>query len=258
MATTNPKLMIVNYYDSLIQQVDIYTEEQLAKYTDESVFEKKKKEAYNFDDTDSSSDNGYHYYKQIGKIPYEIREYMKSLPPEEFSDFDSDEYEEEEEDDDDDEDVKEEKNEEIRPDCFDLETVQKLFGLEPSVFLDPYSTKKNKYKYSKEKAKHEPPPLSSNVRKFLNNMRDELIGELKKGQEEAIKNYDKIKSELKVNKQANEEEFDRSIASRLFENKFMFLLIDNDSECKNQSSPFKMYLIVMDFYLNKHERKLLK
>lgn len=29
----NPKLKLIEYYDSLIRQVDIYTEEQLAKYT---------------------------------------------------------------------------------------------------------------------------------------------------------------------------------------------------------------------------------
>ena len=33
MAKTNPKLMIIDYYDLLIRHVDIYTEEQLAKYT---------------------------------------------------------------------------------------------------------------------------------------------------------------------------------------------------------------------------------
>ena len=253
MTTTNPKLMIVNYYDSLIKQVDIYTEEQLAEQPEQKVFEKKKHEYY-FDE-DSSSDDGFpHYYKQIGKIPYEMREYLKSLPPEEFSDLDSDESEEEEEDYEEDE----VKSEETQPAFLDLESIPNVLELEESVFTNPYMTKKNKYRYPKEKAKHEPPPISSNVRKFLNKMRDELIGEIKKAQEEAIKNYEKIKSELKVNKTASEEEFDRSVATRLFENKSMFLLIDHDSDCKNQSSPFKMYLIVLDFYLNKHERQLLK
>ena len=40
MLIRNPKLIIIDYYDSLIRQVDIYTEEQLEKYPREKVIDK--------------------------------------------------------------------------------------------------------------------------------------------------------------------------------------------------------------------------
>ena len=191
------KLMIIDYYDSLIQQVDIYTEEQLGKYTEESVI--------TFDDSDLDR---------------------------------SDSNEEEE-----------------TPDFLDLESPNvDIFKI---LYYDPY-LKRSEYKYPKEKAKHEQSELSTNVHTFLNNIREEMIRELKKGQEEALKNYEKIKSEVKVDKLASEEEMDRKVNAKLFENQIMLLVLDKNSESTNKNSPFKLYLIVLDFYLNRHERHLLK
>ena len=191
------KLMIIDYYDSLIQQVDIYTEEQLGKYTEESVI--------TFDDSDLDR---------------------------------SDSNEEEE-----------------TPDFLDLESQNTTIN--QIISYNPY-WKRSEYKYPKEKAKHEPSELSTNVHKFLNNIREEMIRELKKGQEEALKYYEKIKSEVKVDKLASEEEMDRKINAKLFENQIMLLVLDKNSKSTNGNSPFKLYLIVLDFYLNRHERHLLK
>lgn len=202
MVTKHPKLIIIDYYDLLIRNVDIYTEEQLKKYTDENVIE-------------------------IVSDDLVLDKY-------------SEKYE----------------NNEENPIIMDFESPNaNIYDLIDKV---PY-WRQSIYKYPKEseKAKNEPPPLLSNVHKFLNNMRDEMIDELKKGQEAALKNYEKIKNEIKVDKLASEEEFDRSVVSRLFEKQFMFLLLDNKYESKN-NSPFKLYLIVLDFYLNKHEKEILR
>lgn len=172
----HPKLMIIDYYESLIRHVDIYTEERLSK------------------DLESDSDSS-----------------------------DSDD----------------EKSQE--------------FESSSNFFLtnrDPYSNE-SWFNHSKEKA--------TDVHKYLNNKRDKLISEIKRGQEEALKNYEKIKSELIVGKPAiNDEEIDRNVATRLFDNEFMFLILDKDSNCQKQDSPFKLYLIVLDFYVNKNERQFIE
>ena len=90
----------------------------------------------------------------------------------------------------------------------------------------------------------------------MNNMRDKLINEIKKFQEEALNNYDKIKEELAITgKLANDKEIDQNLMSRLFEKQFMFFILD---ERKNNNSVFKMYLVVLDFFLNNNELNFLK
>ena len=125
--------------------------------------------------------------------------------------------------------------------------------------LDQYSKQKY-YSSPKQKCKYEPSSQWTNksIQKYINKMRDKLIGEIKKGQEAALKNYDKIKNELKVDKSASDEEIDRNVASRLFENQFMFLLLDMKSKFKNRNTVFELYLVRLDFYLNKRERQQLK
>lgn len=189
----HPKLIIIDYYDSLINQVDIYTEEQLAKHTDSDVVTEaiSKEDSFN---TNSS-------YKT-----------------------------------------------EENPDDLDLESSNA--NLKKIVNYQPYS-KEVKYTYPEEKAKHEPPPPPmTNVHQFLNKMREEMIGQIKRYQEKSLKYYETIKNELKVQKLESEEE----ILGRLFEREFSFLILEKTSHCKaNKNSPFNMYLIVLDFYVNKHE-----
>lgn len=200
MTTKHPKLLIIDYYDSLIQQVDIYTEEQLAKYTDGQPV--------------------------VNKLIYKV-----IITESKNSD----------------------REEEIHY-CLDLESPSQNFN--KIVDSDPF-WEHSKYNYSKVNAKQdETEPLSIDV---LNKMRDELIDELKKGQHEALKYYETIKNELKIDKMASDEEIDRNVMARLFEKQFMFLYLDNKKyNYRNWNSPFKLYLVVLDFYLNKHERQLLK
>ena len=200
--------MIIDYFDSLVQQVDIYTEEELEKYTDQSVVTKIPDDDQSPSDEEESND--------------EVGNKEKSL----LNLFDS------------------------------WESIKNAYENQ-TYDEDPYMNERE-YEYSGVETKHEPPSVSSNVRQFLNNMRDEMINEIRKGEEEALKNYKNIKSELKIDKLASDEEIDRDVATRLFENKSMFLLLDINSKSKNKDSPFKLYLFVVDFYLNKQERKLLK
>ena len=200
--------MIIDYFDSLVQQVDIYTEEELEKYTDQSVVTKIPDDDQSPSDEEESND--------------EVGNKEKSL----LNLFDS------------------------------WESIKNAYENQ-TYDEDPYMNERE-YEYSGVETKHEPPSVSSNVRQFLNNMRDEMINEIRKGEEEALKNYKTIKSELKIDKLASDEEIDRDVATRLFENKSMFLLLDINSNSENNDSLFKLYLFVVDFYLNKHQRKLLK
>lgn len=232
----HPQQIIMDYYDSLIRQVDIYTEEELEKYIDENESLVNKYPDNNNDDDSSSDEEKGNYIDNKG---YNEDSYLKL--------FDSSD-----------------------------ESIINAFENDLYVDEDPY-LKHRKYKYplprlssptdddddddkfpGEKKAKYEPLPKSSKVCQFLNNMRDKMISEIQNCQKEAFKNYTRIKSELKADKSASDEEIDRTVATRLFKNKFMFLVKNRKLNSKKKWSPFNLYLFVVDFYLNKHERKLLK
>lgn len=217
MAPKNPKLIIIDYYDSLIRQVDIYTEEQLEKYSDESVI-------------DDVTENNESDVREM------ILDHYRDVDFRYISDSD------------------EENSDGL---VFMPQNTPKQTILE-SAFDDPY-LKQSKFKYPKEKAKYEPPPSTANVHQFLNQMRDELIAEIKKGQEAALNYFETIKADLKVDQLESDEEIDQNLMAKLFETQFMFLILDTDDcEIKIRNSPFKLYLIVLDFYLNEQERELFK
>lgn len=65
----NPKLLITDHYDSIIQQVDIYTEELLAKYTENDLL--PKEEVNSFDKHKKTSPYNIDGYKDPYESKYE-------------------------------------------------------------------------------------------------------------------------------------------------------------------------------------------
>lgn len=259
------KLMIIDYYDSLIQQVDIHTEEQLAKYTpnDFMKFESLGNKVFcnhgktNVVDADEETET--------------------ETETEEDDDDVEDQKDDEDEDSDDeeewevssDEESDEEENETGEQACrvlleksayshLDVDSIEDPLRLdEEIVFSSPYE--KGDYKYYGKREKEEYIPRSGNVHKFLNKSRDQLIDVLKKAQKEALENYELIKNELKWDKSASEEEDREDLKARLFQNKSLLLFSQNaNSYIPNRNSPFKLFLFVIDFYLNKYEREVLR
>lgn len=98
-----------------------------------------------------------------------------------------------------------------------------------------------------------------NVREHLNSARKELIDELNKGKEQARALYESIKHELKIEHSDlhDEDEKRQHLFARLFANKFHFIINTEQHDKSAYNSPFKLYLVELDFYLNKNERDIL-
>lgn len=125
------------------------------------------------------------------------------------------------------------------------------YGIES--YLDPY---KEEYKLEKLSS----PPETTKTRDYLNSIRSEAIQELRGAQEANIDEFEKNKSEYTLDpNQMNATQIDE-LRGKLFGNKFCFLLkIDKligFNRLENKSL-FKLYVIVLDFYLNQFDLELL-
>lgn len=177
----SPRLFIIDYYDELIKNIDIYTEEELEKYQDNDLL------------SDNNTEN--------------------ILIPK------SDD---------------------------NIET----YGVDSR--LDPYS---DEYSYNIQ-LNYEKDSITKD---YLNDVRLKAINALKLSQDENLKYYNSNKSIIKTSQtQMNEKEINQ-LKSKLFANKFCFLLDINEYKVyKTKSSKkyttnqsiFKLYTIITDFYLN--------
>lgn len=80
---------------------------------------------------------------------------------------------------------------------------------------------------------------------YINSMRERAIVELRKAQEENLRDYEANKNQLyKDWKQANK----KTLISQLFANKFCFLIKSNQPLDK---SIYKLLTVIVDFYLDK-------
>lgn len=105
------------------------------------------------------------------------------------------------------------------------------------------------------------------TRDYLNQIRDELINEVEKIQKHSVEYCESIKEDLRREVTALRDDTNRDnedkkeqIHSLLFAQKFAFL-VNNETEnfysMSRANPPFKLHLIVLDFYLNRNERELL-
>lgn len=206
MSYSNPKLIISNYYDSLIRRIDIYTEEKLAKHKDDEIYE-------------FQSNPGGHLTFVLPKPP--------KLPENNEITIDHD------------------FGNESKYDAYRFFNVNIQDFDDKSSFLDSQQTTK------------------MNIHDYLNKTRDELIAELEKAQEQTFIHYESIKDTLKkdeaITNCENDEERTELVKSLLFDKKFAFILnIEKMDYLQELDSPFKLYLVVLDFYVNRNERELLK
>ena len=174
----NPKLIISNYFDSLINQIDIHTEEELAKFKETDLINTEK--PFKFDIFNKISLYGYNYN-------YES------------------------------------------------------FIMQPSRHI----------------------PLGSvGVVDFLNETRMKLIEKINAAQVEAFKCCDQIKYQLnEINKDVtkSKEQKEDEIKGKVFAKKFLGILqINQIDQNRENKSPFKLYLVELDFYMNQDEQFLLR
>ena len=175
----NPKLLISNYFDYLINLIDIHTEEELAKSNENNLVE--------------------------NLFQYELED-------------------------------------------------EKICQL-------------NNKKYSQwHDFSHQPkrsiPPGSVKVINFLNETRDTLIAEVNAAQVDAFKRCDELRDELKViskDETKSQEDREDEIKGKVFANQFLGLvqidqIVDSDSEQTYNPSPFKLYLIKLNYYMGKDEQ----
>ena len=94
---------------------------------------------------------------------------------------------------------------------------------------------------------------------YLNRSRDELIDEIEQAQAESLRRYDD--DEVRSHRLESVGSGEAALERALFANKFGFLLeVDEMRQGYRRvenRSPFKIYLIVLDFYLDRTNRQLL-
>jgi len=188
---TRVQLLIVNHFDELTTNVDIYTEKLLARFDDNDLLaDFVNKESKNDDKTEMTEEDN-----QV--------------------------------------------NSEKDDACY-----------------DPYSEK-----YSYESCvPFEMPPESTTVKDFLNSCRQKLIDEMKEVKEEIFKSTES--EELIVDRERKDDEYIEELKSRIFANRFCFILDIQDINMNRQSlfeftyssdCLFELCLIVSDFYMNSQE-----
>ena len=199
----NPKLVICDYFDKIVNLIDIHTEEQLAKFTK----------------TDLIGDPFYIAFKELPKCDYMGSKGIVFR----FQEVDED---------------------------------------EPTQF--EYGTNYDLTKHPKTEIKRN----SVKTQDYLNKTRNELIGKVKKHEEEAMSRVQEIKQDLLKAIQTIEDR-DAQIEwfkQRLFANKQIGVFqIDNFYCWKNDSdfivipngSPFRLYLVVLDFFVDRDAQSFL-
>lgn len=186
----NPKLVVSEYYDSLINRIDIHTEEQLAKFSDSDVVEnakttKTETTAHVNDNEDDETST----QKQKPNYKYEC---------------------------------------------------------EPTIRVVPGETR---------------------VCEYLNGVREELMKHLKEAQTEAFKLLDMIKNDHPNAKEKSDDmsASTESVLRRSLPNRYPFIIQINEfvNESRDRvkllnSSPFKLCLIEMDFFVSQEDMLYLR
>ena len=190
----SPTLLITDYYDSLIREIDIYTEEQINRYDDQQQQSSIRRIGLKYN-TDTRRTFGVETYKN----PYR-----------------SDKY-----------------------------------------------TNLDKIRYFTEKK----PEETGGERDYLNMVRKKAIDEIRKVQEENLEYYRDNKERFKVDRENLDEEKIEELRSKLFANRFCFLVNvpdevliysykwcpDTDSRANRSISLFKLHIVITDFYLRESD-----
>lgn len=191
----HPKFIILNYVDSLIREIDIFTEEQLLKC--------------------SEDDCVVHLQNDSNSIP-------KVVKPDDVKSSFSDDL------------------------LIDLESIDDIWEHGKSKIFNEHKPPKYDFMLPDKQIDFE--PITIKKSEYLNRVREEMLAEIAKVQEETFMRYESIKNEIKQ----KEEELSNNeyMTETLFAKKFAFAF--------KHDSNSKLRLIVTDFYLNKNHIELLR
>ena len=89
-------------------------------------------------------------------------------------------------------------------------------------------------------------PIKKLARQYLNEMRDEMMTEVRKLSKQTIDELDR--------RNENDETDERKI----FGNRFGLVFFRSNSESGDEPAPCEVYLLVLDFYIDDFQRKFLK
>lgn len=200
----NPKLIISEYYDYLVNQIDIYTEELLEKYNENDLLQEPL--------------DIYAEHKEC----QQLREFKESL---------------------------------FRP--YNLPVIDNCVWLS-----DPY---KEDYEITDMRSAKFTPEVTK-TRDYINQTRDEMIQALDNAKAATFAFYETIKEDLKPDEmQGTREEIVNQLKGCLFANKYSCIIridwiqIDEEwNDGDDNSSIFKLYLFIFDFYINNHEMSIFK
>lgn len=291
----NPKKVIIEYFDSLVNQLDIYVEKLLKKIPEENnsecgaiirvchetpnVESSVEIEEIEMDDRTNSDqpeeENEIKNEEENQDIKRAKIEIEENIDEEE----EKSENEEEEENDQNEEiEIEEESktqdlntyshldfdegdaNERNIEDEEELEEV--MYGTEQ--FTDPYN-----YNYKSAKRIHyqiegQVQVDSTNIRDYLNKMRSLMIEDIRKEEKEAIESYNSNKAGYNFDEDGSIEE----IEEELFKDRFCFLLDTASDETadifwynpcvKQKPRAFTMCLIITDFYVSESRQDLIE
>lgn len=206
ISSANVKLIILDYYDSIIRDIDIYAEKKLekCKETDMVEIENNTNEQTDVDVIQSS--------------------YATNTHDAEWSDSEIENY-----------------------------------GLEN--YLDSYMEKYN-YDYegtTNNQTKSMPNRIKASD--YINEIRDEMIDELKKAQKNALIYYESIKSNVNIKSISDLQERNELVRELVLTKQSAFIIrIDNKQADFRpaKKSRFKLYLVLIDFYLKSNEQDLLR
>lgn len=196
---TNPKRYITEYYDSLINHVDILAEEALAKHDEQQQLDLNDKRVFKLT-------SGY-----LADNDFEDR----SLDQVSFGDT-----------------------------AVDVSSYQKTYEIassHPNHRLDKCTS-------------------TVSVHKYVNEMREEMIDELRKLQNETLRNYE---ASVRSSDDQDENEMAR-LKRKIFDRKFAFLVCSLElrhkwthRELVHNSSPLNVYLVVLDDFFLDDQNKIL-
>lgn len=102
------------------------------------------------------------------------------------------------------------------------------------------------------------------IHEYLNEVRNETIDQVRRAQADAFEKYESIKNEVNPREHVdNPEAFFDQLKQKVFANNFIGLIqvdrvnLANDEEpIVMNKLPFRLYLIVTDFYIDRHEQFL--
>lgn len=120
------------------------------------------------------------------------------------------------------------------------------FSGENETFSDPY---KDEIDYERVRSGFD---YFETSRSYIKSMRNEMLDELRKSRDETLLRYENIKNDL------DESASIESLKRKLFEDKYCFLIdIHGFNRLDSRGAPLRLFLVVLDFYLDKKTEKKL-